>query len=488
MKRLVLFVCVLSLCSALALASETDFALQDNVAGNAVTPMVGEQTDYSPQLEIQFQHFFTSQSQSITCDGSYYYAIGYNAGCETYELDGTYVQQVTIGFNSVRSIMWNPVDGICYCKPFGLQLYTVDPSNGNTVELNSNFYNDANSCAFLWDNYIYEYYNGTLWKIDIATGNVVETTTGFTGYAYPVATNGMHVFTIESSGGLVHAWEFDATFYEDFTLQYGDWSWALSHTYATTNYIWLADRSSGGYWYGYSGVEGGPPPDTCFRASFDIRTPYVPSVGGNIMFELSVQNCGALDLPLYGEIIPTIGDCVGGTQVPMGLNRMLQNVLPAGQTYSNGFFYPIVNVAPMNLSTCAIWFKAGPAVGNWYDEQCDEFEFCNPWLRSGEVEWGDNWYEIGDNGNIPSATGLNQNYPNPFNATTGISFDLATAGEVTLDVFNVAGQKVATLADGYYVAGTHTVDWNASAQASGVYFYKLSTGDNVFTKRMTLLK
>jgi len=89
---------------------------------------------------------------------------------------------------------------------------------------------------------------------------------------------------------------------------------------------------------------------------------------------------------------------------------------------------------------------------------------------------------------LPSEFKLSQNYPNPFNPTTTIEFDLPTASEVNLEVFNILGQKVAVLIDGRLSAGTHRVTYDASNEPSGVYFYRLSHSKGIETKKMTLLK
>ncbi|MBD3232208.1 MAG: T9SS type A sorting domain-containing protein [candidate division Zixibacteria bacterium] len=88
----------------------------------------------------------------------------------------------------------------------------------------------------------------------------------------------------------------------------------------------------------------------------------------------------------------------------------------------------------------------------------------------------------------PGHTSLLQAYPNPFNATTTINYRLPEASFVKLDVFNLLGQEVTILEDGYKKAGHHTVSWDASTQSSGVYFYKLEVNGEVVTKRMTLVK
>lgn len=89
---------------------------------------------------------------------------------------------------------------------------------------------------------------------------------------------------------------------------------------------------------------------------------------------------------------------------------------------------------------------------------------------------------------LPSRFSLSQNYPNPFNPTTEISYSVPVAGHVRLDVFNVAGQRVATLVDADQATGVHTVQWDAGQFASGLYLYRMSAGEFVETKKMLLLK
>ena len=84
---------------------------------------------------------------------------------------------------------------------------------------------------------------------------------------------------------------------------------------------------------------------------------------------------------------------------------------------------------------------------------------------------------------------LEQNFPNPFNPTTSIGFSLEKKSDVSLTVFNILGQEIATLFDGVKEAGDHNVVWDASEVVSGIYFYKLSTADGLSrTKKMVLLK
>jgi len=96
--------------------------------------------------------------------------------------------------------------------------------------------------------------------------------------------------------------------------------------------------------------------------------------------------------------------------------------------------------------------------------------------------------ELDPVGSLPKSFALHQNYPNPFNPITRISFHLIKAGEIDLSIYNLIGQKVATLVGGKMEGGHHTVVWDGANNSSGIYFYKLNAGDKVIAKRMTLLK
>lgn len=89
---------------------------------------------------------------------------------------------------------------------------------------------------------------------------------------------------------------------------------------------------------------------------------------------------------------------------------------------------------------------------------------------------------------FPQSIALRQNYPNPFNPTTSVSFDLPEATEMRLDVYNIQGQRVATLVNGAMSAGTHSVTFDASSLSSGVYVYRLQAGNIVLSRKMTLIK
>lgn len=111
----------------------------------------------------------------------------------------------------------------------------------------------------------------------------------------------------------------------------------------------------------------------------------------------------------------------------------------------------------------------------WY---LDDFDFDSGLSTSSERGETD----------IPQVLTLDQNYPNPFNPTTNISFSLPQSGHATLEVFDMLGQKVAVLVNETLSAGQHTASFDAANLSSGIYIYRLQAGNDVQTRKLTLIK
>ena len=89
---------------------------------------------------------------------------------------------------------------------------------------------------------------------------------------------------------------------------------------------------------------------------------------------------------------------------------------------------------------------------------------------------------------VPDKFQLGNNFPNPFNPITAISYRLSAISDVELSVYNLLGEKVVTLVSERKQAGKYEVRWNASNQASGVYFYRIDAGEFQDVKKMILLR
>jgi hypothetical protein len=89
---------------------------------------------------------------------------------------------------------------------------------------------------------------------------------------------------------------------------------------------------------------------------------------------------------------------------------------------------------------------------------------------------------------IPKSFYLYQNYPNPFNPTTKIKFNIPKSSFTSIKIYNILGAQIAILLNKQLQPGSYEVEWNASNYPSGVYYYKLNSGDYIETKKMILIK
>ena len=145
------------------------------------------------------------------------------------------------------------------------------------------------------------------------------------------------------------------------------------------------------------------------------------------------------------------------------------------------------------------WSKIGFEEGQGNSSSSADYSFEDKNLSSGKYKY--RLKQIDFNGNfefydlsnevvigIPASTELMQNYPNPFNPVTNISYRLSENSFVTIKVFDNSGREVKTLLNEFKEAGYFTTEFNGSDLASGIYFYKLTAGNFVQTKKLSLVK
>jgi len=149
-------------------------------------------------------------------------------------------------------------------------------------------------------------------------------------------------------------------------------------------------------------------------------------------------------------------------------------------------------------STSSNWQKIGFVNGNGTTTEKQTYSFTDKSVTEGNYSYRlkqvdfngvfeySNFIEV--NVLNPDKFELNQNYPNPFNPNTSIKFSLPSAGNVKLSVYNLLGQEVQTLINGFKEAGIHTVNFEAKNINSGIYLYKLEANGLTSVKKMTLLK
>jgi hypothetical protein len=145
------------------------------------------------------------------------------------------------------------------------------------------------------------------------------------------------------------------------------------------------------------------------------------------------------------------------------------------------------------------WSVIGNVAGNGTSSIAHEYSFNDRNLVSGiytyrlkQIDFNGNFEYHNLNGEVmigtPTEFKLSQNYPNPFNPSTTINFDMPKEGFVSLKVFNTSGKEVASLVNETRSAGYHSVNFNASALSSGVYYYRLESNGITKTMKMALIK
>ncbi|NWG27529.1 MAG: T9SS type A sorting domain-containing protein [Ignavibacteriaceae bacterium] len=166
----------------------------------------------------------------------------------------------------------------------------------------------------------------------------------------------------------------------------------------------------------------------------------------------------------------------GMFDIRFGSGRMAEDINNSTQTIEmNGVTYPLtVKVEGMDIR---LMDESGKAV--------------NVNLKSGEnvrIENSGIMKLMVSGESMPSKYSLEQNYPNPFNPSTTIRFSLPEAAQIKINLYNMLGEQVATIAEGMYESGYHKVTFNASSLPSGSYVYRLESSEFIQVKKMLLLK
>ncbi|MBD3288669.1 T9SS type A sorting domain-containing protein, partial [candidate division KSB1 bacterium] len=161
--------------------------------------------------------------------------------------------------------------------------------------------------------------------------------------------------------------------------------------------------------------------------------------------------------------------------------------------------FPAGNTGGPSLYKYGAHYAGADTINGGYHPLDNEMQGTDHWVNvkvNGTTEVYDDFgllspatgIESKDEPAVPEKMDLAQNYPNPFNPVTTIQFTLAKDQLVNLTVHNVLGQKVATLVNKKMTAGSHSVQFNAMNSPSGVYFYKLTSGDVTLTRKMVIMK
>ena len=215
----------------------------------------------------------------------------------------------------------------------------------------------------------------------------------------------------------------------------------------------------------------------------------IPSVDGNFSYEMLA---GTRD----GKVVCFSG---GTVAVPVELTtfsgyvangNVTLNWSTATETNNQGF--------EIERKSNESWEKIGFVPGSGTTTELRSYSYTDENLYPGNFSYRlkqmdfSGRYEYSDIIEIevgsPSEYSLEQNYPNPFNPVTTISYSIKEKGLVTLKVFDILGKEVVTLVNQDQIAGSYSLEFDASTYASGIYFYSLTSGEYISTKKMILLK
>jgi|WetSurMetagenome_2_1015567.scaffolds.fasta_scaffold28477_1 hypothetical protein len=166
-------------------------------------------------------------------------------------------------------------------------------------------------------------------------------------------------------------------------------------------------------------------------------------------------------------------------------------------TEVNNYGFEIERSQKSNVKSETEWTKIGFVKGNGNSNSIKDYSYVDNLINSGSFKYrlkqidNDGTYKYSDEievNVIPTEYELSQNYPNPFNPTTTIKYSLPRDSRVSLEVFNIVGEKVAELVNNFQPAGMYTISFNGSNLASGTYFYRLQAGDFTQINKLVLLK
>ncbi len=193
---------------------------------------------------------------------------------------------------------------------------------------------------------------------------------------------------------------------------------------------------------------------------------YVDVTGGGLSLPVSVDNAGDYTVKL-------VYMAIGGGDPTADLN--VNGSLVTNQVFSGAdSVFNEVTISGVTMTAGSNTLEVNNVSGSLALDRADLFVLSE--VTSIEPP------------SLPDGFELSQNYPNPFNPSTRINYSIPQATNVQLTVFNILGQKVATLVDGRQFAGSHIVTFDAKSLASGVYFYRLKAGEMMHQRRMTLIK
>ncbi len=403
-------------------------------------------------LEATFSNFAgNSVPMSIAFDGTYYWVVGggFSTGLVA-QLDVNYnlitTQDVGIDF---RAVFFNPIDGEVYAKNYGLDLLRLhtNPFDGGYDVIFTGIFQDFQSkaCVSADGSILFDHINGTARSYDFNTGSVINTFTLDLQHDlnWPrgnlLAHTGTYLLTV--AGDMVYAYsDVDGSFIASCNLPgMVPTEWSMCYT---NGMFFIAD-DVGTTWYAWTIDDGIVPVElVSFTATAD---------NGNVQLSWATAT------------------------------EMNNQGFEVQRKSSNGEYENVAFVDGYGTTT-------ETQVYSFVDREVPEGVYS---YRLKQIDY-DGSFEYSNEVTVevitPLEFTLEQNYPNPFNPSTVIDYSVAQDGFVSLEVYNLLGETVATLVNGIQKAGKYQVTFDASELTSGIYIYNLKSGSFNSVKKMILMK
>ncbi len=283
------------------------------------------------------------------------------------------------------------------------------------------------------------------------------------------------------------AWEEDTNqgligFTDGNSIEIRVWRQGQGEFVATSN--WATGGNFGdGFGSVASSVAGGTPRPVVVDI-YPNGTPVIPFGGGYFYYHVMMHNqsqlSGQVNVTIQYEL-PT-GQAFTAAAANINLNGgqtiNVDREQYVSQNFPTGYFWYVITVRYGQLTLCSDVI-AVEKLGSVVDGAMPEFVYDE---AVSEIA------DMGATVNLPDEFGLGNAYPNPFNPTTTLNLALPMAGQVKVAVFNTLGRQVAILNNGVLDAGNHTLSFDGSHLASGVYFIQATAGAETAIQKVTLMK
>ncbi len=273
-------------------------------------------------------------------------------------------------------------------------------------------------------------------------------------------------------------------------------SWDLPGLAFACDYIFIM-----GYGYWWSGSSTAGPVSPIDGSNYNVtRTLTDVSKGYGTVTQNNPEKL-ILGIPYYGRKWQTSNQNEGSSVVEHIDSKLFSSAQSESETYgllwSTNYKVPWYTYQS-NAKYYQVWFDNATSLGLKYDLAIEKnLKGVGMWALGYDGSRDELWNKlrekfsvsnINDNNKIPDKIKLFSNYPNPFNPTTTIEYEIPNHNLIQLNVYNLIGEKIATLVNGYKIAGNYSVEFDGSNLSSGIYVYVLKVGQISYTKKMVLLK